>query len=345
MRILLTSAGGILSRATAKCLKQAHANIYLVGVDADPTYLPLSPLDKRYLVPMTKSKSYIKAIKFICGREKIDIILPQSDAEILVLGKNRSRLGARIWLPKQSTIAICQDKWATQRLLWKLGIPVPETVTVGNLKDIAKVIAKHHQVWLRLRQGAGGAGAKQINSLIEAKQWLKLYPANSRFIAAEFLPGKIFGWNSVWQNGELLWSQTVERLRYFQTGPVALGFGTAYIVSVRSPEVRRVAAQTVLAVDKQASGCFAVDLRQNRQGVPCVTEINAGRLVTTSTIMFEKTKTYFPWYVVQLIDGKKPLLPYGEHDPIAPGTYLLGALHQEAKIFKAKQLKIRRWDE
>ena len=40
-------------------------------------------------------------------------------------------------------------------------------------------------------------------------------------------------------------------------------------------------------MDRQATGAFSVDMKENAEGTPCVTEINAGRLLSGTTIFDE----------------------------------------------------------
>ena len=46
--------------------------------------------------------------------------------------------------------------------------------------------------------------------------------------------------------------------------------------------VNRIGTKAVLSIDPHFNGIACIDLKENREGVPCVTEINAGRMFTTS---------------------------------------------------------------
>ena len=52
--------------------------------------------------------------------------------------------------------------------------------------------------------------------------------------------------------------------------------------TVHDKAVNKTGTDAVLAVDSNFSGIASVDLKENKQGVPCVTEINPGRMFTTS---------------------------------------------------------------
>ena len=53
---------------------------------------------------------------------------------------------------------------------------------------------------------------------------------------------------------------------------------------VHEPEALDVSVAAILALDREASGLYFVDLKQNASGIPCITEINAGRFANLPTI-------------------------------------------------------------
>jgi carbamoyl-phosphate synthase large subunit len=64
--------------------------------------------------------------------------------------------------------------------------------------------------------------------------------------------------------------------------------------TVHDENVNKVGTEAVLAIDSCFNGIASVDLKENCQGVPCVTEINPGRMFTTS---------YFFSYASKLLRG------------------------------------------
>jgi carbamoyl-phosphate synthase large subunit len=104
------------------------------------------------------------------------------------------------------------------------------------------------------------------------------------WIAEEMLPGRDYGWTSIWNHGELVTSQGRERVEYIYPHLAPSGrTGTPTIAVTRHDQrVNDVASAAVIAIDDDATGVFCVDLRENARGVPVPTEINAGRFFTTS---------------------------------------------------------------
>ncbi len=78
-----------------------------------------------------------------------------------------------------------------------------------------------------------------------------------------------------------------ERLAYVTVGgnPSGTSSAAALARTVAEPRVTEVAVSAVRAVDPRASGVFGVDLKENGQGEPCVTEINAGRFLAGTNLL------------------------------------------------------------
>jgi carbamoyl-phosphate synthase large subunit len=105
-------------------------------------------------------------------------------------------------------------------------------------------------------------------------------------MVAEYLPGRDFACQTLWVDGALVLVKTTERLAYVD-GASRLS-GTSSVASlhktVRDERLVDIVKHAVLAVDKRASGAFSIDLKENAEGQPAVTEINAGRLLSGTTI-------------------------------------------------------------
>ena len=75
-----------------------------------------------------------------------------------------------------------------------------------------------------------------------------------------------------------------ERLEYIYAylAPSGITGTPAVQRTVHDDAVNRIGTEAVLAVDSGFSGIASVDLKENVAGVSCVTEINPGRMFTTS---------------------------------------------------------------
>jgi carbamoyl-phosphate synthase large subunit len=105
-----------------------------------------------------------------------------------------------------------------------------------------------------------------------------------------------------------------------------------------------VAQRAVTAIMSKPDGIFTVDMRENAQGQPMVTEINAGRFLTSSTILFEKTGFLFPYDVVNINLGNMPEhLPC--HHPVHPGQYILAGILADPILCTERDFQIPSWRE
>jgi carbamoyl-phosphate synthase large subunit len=99
----------------------------------------------------------------------------------------------------------------------------------------------------------------------------------------EFLPGREFAFQSVWKDGEIICSMARERLEYLMGNLFPSGQSSSPSVAktVHDERVNEIATKAIKRIDGKATGIFCVDLKEDRQGTPRVTEINAGRFFTT----------------------------------------------------------------
>jgi carbamoyl-phosphate synthase large subunit len=153
-------------------------------------------------------------------------------------------------------------------------------------------------------------------------------------MVSEFLPGREYAFQSIWQDGHIVTSQARERMEYlfgFLT-PSGQTSSPAVARTVHRQDVNETAAASVTAVDPHATGIFCVDLKENADGVPCVTEINAGRFFTTS-IFFSVAGCNMPYYYVRMAyDEPLPELP--QFDAIPEELYWVRLMDMGDKLLR-----------
>ncbi|MDO8657842.1 MAG: ATP-grasp domain-containing protein [Candidatus Levybacteria bacterium] len=290
-RILLLGCGGSAGINFVKALRLAREKLYIVGIDKNKYYLELSPANKRYLVDHKpgEEKEYINKIIKIIKKEKIDFVHAQPDPEVKILSDYREQIPVNTFLPSKSAVDISQDKWKTYEQLRKHNVPVADTIQVKNVESLKKKFQNNREVlWIRASRGAGGKASLPVKSFEQAKVWIEYWLERglewSDFLVNEYLPGKEVSWLSIWKNGKLICSQQKERVEWVQAGisPSGVTGTTAIQKTVQYPNVNQICTAAVLAVDNDPNGIFVVDVKENKRGIPCVTEINPGRFFTTS---------------------------------------------------------------
>lgn len=110
----------------------------IIGGDMELTAPALQFVDKAIQLPRITDKDYINEIIKICRQEKIDLIIPTIDTELLKLAQNKDRIeresGAKINLSDLFFIEICRDKFKTQTFFEKNGFGTPRLITEEMLE-------------------------------------------------------------------------------------------------------------------------------------------------------------------------------------------------------------------
>ena len=318
-RVLVTGAGGPASTNFIRSLRLAPEPFYIVGTDANGIHLALSHADENHELPMVNDPEYLPQLNTLIKKTNVGFVHAQPDVEVHFLSQRRTELAAPMLLPPHETIELCSDKLAFAECQAKGGIPVAETYAITDEASLAaavnSLLARHEKVWVRARRGAGGRASLPVTAAEEAVMWARYWAkrgvAIGDFMVQEFLPGREFAFQSIWREGEIVTSQARERTEYlfgFLT-PSGQTSSPAVARTVHRQDVNETAAAAVRAVDARATGVFCVDLKENKEGAPCVTEINAGRFFTTS-IFFSQAGCNMPYYYTRMAyDEPLPELP------------------------------------
>jgi carbamoyl-phosphate synthase large subunit len=104
--------------------------------------------------------------------------------------------------------------------------------------------------------------------------------------------------------------------------------------------VNELATRAVQAVDPGATGVFCVDLKEDADGRPLVTEINAGRFFTTSNF-FAAAGANMPYTYVRLALGEE-VEPLPRHDAVEPGLYWVRMIDMGYKLVREDEWTSRR---
>jgi carbamoyl-phosphate synthase large subunit len=345
-RILVTGAGGPAGVNFVMSLKIAPEKMFMVGTEADEYFVHLIPVEKRYLVPKATKASYIDRINEIVEREKIEFIHAQPDVEVAVISENREKLEANVFLPSKETIFKCQDKLESAKIWRKNSVPVARFLELRGESDIDKAFEElGNPIWIRARHGAGGRGSTPAYNRETALSWIKYWKSrkmNWEFIAQEHLPGRNIGFHSLWKDGELVTSMARERIEYIYPNLAPSGVtGTPAVQrTIHDDAVNEIGTKAVLAIDPKFNGIACVDLKEYKNGTPCVTEINAGRMFTTSFFFSYASKIlrkdYYaniPYLYVKLaFEEEIPNIP--KYNILPENVYWIRHIDAPAKLVK-----------
>jgi len=345
-RLLITGAGTAATSNLIRSLRAGADSLFIVGAHSDRFFLRKSSADANYLLPDLTHPRFFPALRRVLAKERIDLLIPTTDAEVRALVRPGRRLPCRLFLPRKAVVDLCQDKYRLNVRLRSRGVPVPATYPVSGLGAIDKIfrrLADHERVWCRIRVGSGSMGAIPVKRAEQARSWIAYWdemrgvPATS-FTLSEFLPGRDFSCQALWKAGELILTKTCERLSYFGGGsqPSGISSVSQLAKTVREPRVVEVCAAAIRALDRRASGTFNLDLRENARGVPCITEINVGRFASGTNVFDLTGQHNLAATFVRVALGRRVDL-HEEYDA-AEGYYTVRDLDTLTGVFRTDEL-------
>ena len=282
MRVLVLGAGGPAGVNTCKALS-AHE---VVAVDENPEHLVwCEPYVAGWRAMREPNVEYLNELE-------ADVIIPQPDKLTLWTADHADQLTAKTFLPDRRTIALCQDKFMCG-LEWRRAGLREDRIELIDSPDA--YLTMNPPLWIRARHGAGAKAAILARNSREAYHWINFwYERDPRMdlIAEGYLPGRDFAWSGIYYRGELVTSFARERLEYLYPGltPEGLTGTPTRARIVHDIDVNATAEEAVFAVDKEPHGIFSVDLKEDEEGLPRPTEINAGRGFTTFGLWAEHTR-------------------------------------------------------
>lgn len=345
-RLLVTGAGTGSGNNLIRSLKAGDPSLFIVGCHADRFTLKKSGADRNYLVPASKHAIFADTVRQIIEAERIDLFIPHAEVDVAAVSDFRDRVPCRLFLPRKAVIDRCLDKFALTTFLKAQGLPVPATYPVTDLDTLDELFRKleaHSRLWCRIRFGTASMGALPVTSVEQARSWIRYWeqmrgvPATS-FTLSEYLPGRDFSLQCLWKDGVLILAKMSERLSYFGAGnhPSGMSSTPALAKTVFEPSVVDVCTRAIRALDDRASGVFCFDLKENGEGVACITEINAGRFAMITPIYDLVGKHNMAATFVRLALDE-PVEIREEYD-INPDYYLVRDLDTTPGIFHADQL-------
>lgn len=345
-RLLVTSAGSGASGNLVRSLRAGNGSLTIVGCHDDQFILKNSTADRNYLVPPLSHPTWARAVRRIVAAEKIDLVIPTSDPDVAALSRARGPLASRLFLPRAATVERCGDKYRLTEWLRARGVPAPRTYRVTDLRHLERIferLGNPSRAWCRIREGAGSRGAAPVAGPDQTRSWIRYWrdmrdvPVRA-FTLSEYLPGRDFGCQSVWKGGRVALVKTYERLSYLGSAsqPSEVSAVGALTKTVCEPGVVEISLRAIRAVDRKASGVFAVDLKEDADQVPRVTEINAGRFTSGTNLLDLTGKHNMTAVYLALARGA----PVGLHEEYE-GTehhYMLREIDAAPRVFHADEL-------
>jgi carbamoyl-phosphate synthase large subunit len=332
-----------------RSLKAGVPSSFIAGCHDDRFFLKRSLAARNYLVPLVTHSAYERALCAVIEAARIDLVIPNCEADVAAISNLRHRLPCHVYLPPHAVVEFCQDKYELAQFLRKRGIPVAKTYPIGALNEIPRLfrrLPRPSRLWCRIRKGAGSIGAIPVANPAQARSWIKYWQemrgiATGSFTLSEYLPGRDYCLQCLWKDGRLILSKMHEKLVYFVAGSNASGVSSSAAVAkiAYNARILRICSKAILALDRNATGIFFVDLKENAHGVPCVTEINAGRFANIPTIHDVVARNNMAATYVRLALGERVRLR-GAHEPAGRGHFVLRNIDTAPAVFGAAEFYV-----
>ncbi|HJU13549.1 MAG TPA: ATP-grasp domain-containing protein [Candidatus Nitrosotalea sp.] len=293
--VLLNGWGGFAGTSLIDCLKQNYegrkVRVFCTDIKENP--ILQHKADGFAILPRGDSPRYLDALIRLCRREKIDVVIPGSNPEILTIARNRDLLASNDIHPAVSDSEMLEqvmDKGQTYEILAESGIPVPDFYHVKTRKEFLHAIRKlgypRNPVCFKPSsyQSSGGARGFRIlrkgNSLqkiiLESKPGsaeidhdtaMRLVETSKDLdlLVMEYLPGNEFSVYVLADRGEMLYCVANLRERIEQ-------FYSFQAVTVDDRQVTSTCRRIVGALGLSYN--VNIQLKMSSKRIPKVVEIN-----------------------------------------------------------------------
>ncbi|MBW2172263.1 MAG: hypothetical protein JRF69_09845 [Deltaproteobacteria bacterium] len=351
-KILITSAGSGFTNNLIRDIQNSQISVHIVGTSSDKFALTRSLADKNYLIPRVDAgAAYIEAINRIVTEEQIDLIIPNNDVEVPPISAHRDQLNANTFLPSHETIELCQDKLTLNSQLAQNGIRVAQTYSLNSADEADEVFSRFERndlLWCRMRKGSGSKGSLPVRDPDQLRFWVQYWRdmrgvPEDMFLLCEYLPGRDYAFQSLWKDGELVIAKTCERLSYLFGGTLPSGSSSTPQIGklVDNPSVNEICTRSVLSVDRRATGMFCIDLKEDREKIPCITEINIGRFFMITPVFDSVGRHNIAELYLRLAFGEDVDVHVNERfsDVGSHETFLVREIDNEPAVLTADEIE------
>jgi carbamoyl-phosphate synthase large subunit len=271
-KIAVTGCGGGVGQGILKALQDTEYEV--IAMDGEALGTGLYTTNKCYIIPYANHKDYITRLLDICKKEKISLLFPGMDAELMILSLNRKyfeEIGTTVVVSTPNVINISDNKLDLYNELAQHGIGIPYTVSGEEFNPVDSNFP------IILKQKIGGARSKNVFLIKNLTEWDNLSAKVnnlSEFVAMEYIEGDEYTCGSVNLNNECKGVIVMRRI---------LRDGDTYKCFAENNQLIEDHIRLILKIVKPFGACN-VQLRF-KNNKPYVFEINARCSGTTASRM------------------------------------------------------------
>jgi carbamoyl-phosphate synthase large subunit len=293
-RILITGVGGVsVGHQVLSALLPLRDRYRLITADADPYSCGLFQGDEPYRVPLAKAPDYLPAILRLIQKERIQVLIPGTEIEALVMSQHLGALkqsGCVPLMQPPDVIDLCHDKIRMNAWLRQHGFDVPLSASGAEWRELVRAAG-----WpIVAKPAAESSGSKNVAILkdeAEVDSYLRTCPDPERTQFQQYVGDQ----DSEYTVGVLthldgtlvdsivirrrLFGMTMGQRRSIEGREFALSTGLSQGIIVREPAVQDVCER--LALEVGMKGAANIQCRTDN-GKVLVFEVHARFSGTTS---------------------------------------------------------------
>ncbi len=188
IRLLFTGVGRRIEliqafRTAALSLKK---KVRIYGADMAGTAPALAFCDQTRRVVSMKASGYIDDLLKICKEDKIDLVIPTIDTDLMVLSEHKAEfdeIGTKVMISDREKIGICRDKTKTSGFFVECGLKAPLPV------DDVEKYSSGFPAFIKPKDGSSSINAFKAENMQE----LKIYASKiGEYVIQPFIKGREF---------------------------------------------------------------------------------------------------------------------------------------------------------
>tara|TARA_B100000315_G_C14583973_1_gene591942 strand:+ start:2018 stop:3091 length:1074 start_codon:yes stop_codon:yes gene_type:complete len=190
---LLTSCNGLTSPGIIDCMKEVEERkINIIGVDINKLGAGSRMVDKFFEVPTAESSDYVGEIYSICKENKVDVIVPASDEESLILSKEKDRfliIGVKISTNDYEVAIQSTDKGNFLNFIKEKELPCAKYKLPKNMDEFEECCYNlgypEDPVVIKPRIGRGNRGMRIIQKSLNKGELLLYHKPGTPYTTLE----------------------------------------------------------------------------------------------------------------------------------------------------------------
>lgn len=140
--IAVTSVGGGAGQSVLRALRLSSLPLRTIGFDVNEWSAGLYTCDRGYIIPHSSHEDYADCLVKVLELEKIRVLIPGSDPEVMVIAKAREEfLNSGIFpiTGSSEAVALCRDKLAGYKFFSDHDIPFARTAPASEASALADI--------------------------------------------------------------------------------------------------------------------------------------------------------------------------------------------------------------